>query len=237
MKSNESLELEELRQQMAILKQKLQQQEILNERMTIKAKEALQKDVDMITRGAKFACFMAIVLAISLYFLEVKRLGFSIPFWIFSSLYMPLRLLYHHWDRNKLCQKDLFEDNLVEAQKNLLIANNHFTKWFKYDLILNIIFPIWLIWEIYLKFNTTGPQFNYVALIVIALPLGFLLFLWSYYSRKRLFREALDKIAELVDEDEAVDNLQPNNLQPNNQPPHNLPPHNLPPHKTVACES
>ena len=49
--TNDNFELEEMRQQMAILKQKLHQQEILNDRMTSKAKEALEKKVGQLTRG------------------------------------------------------------------------------------------------------------------------------------------------------------------------------------------
>ena len=41
--TNDNFELEEMRQQMAILKQKLHQQEILNDRMTSKAKEAWRR--------------------------------------------------------------------------------------------------------------------------------------------------------------------------------------------------
>ena len=84
---NENFELEEMRQQMAILKQKLHQQEILNDRMTSKAKEALEKKVGQLTRGFRSNWVTALLSVPMFYFFFVYRLGFSIPFWIFSSLY------------------------------------------------------------------------------------------------------------------------------------------------------
>ena len=119
---------------------------------------------------------------------------------------MPLRLLYFHRDRSKLSQKNLFDGNLVEVQKNLILAKNHFTQGFRYDLILNIVFPIWLVWEIYQKWCIVGPQASEFGMIVIGLPLGIALFLWGYFHRKRLYQDALDQIADLTAGDEASDN-------------------------------
>lgn len=204
--TNDNFELEEMRQQMAILKQKLHQQEILNDRMTSKAKEALEKKVELLTYGYRSKWVIAIVLAPIFYFAFVYRLGFSIPFWIFSSLYMPLRLLYFHRDSNKLRQKNQFDGNLVEVQKNLIMAKNHFTQGFWYDLILNIAWPAWFIWELYQKWCTVGPQASEFGLLFIALPLGIALFFWSYYHRKRQYQEALDQIADLTAGDEVSDN-------------------------------
>ena len=203
--TNDNFELEEMRQQMAILKQKLHQQEILNDRMTSKAKEALEKKVGQLTRGFRSNWVIALLSVPVYYFFFVYRLGFSIPFWIFSSLYMPLRLLYFHRDRSKLSQKNLFDGNLVEVQKNLILAKNHFTQGFRYDLILNIIFPIWLVWEIYQKWCIVGPQASEFGMIVIGLPLGIALFLWGYFHRKRQYQEALDQIADLTAGDEVSD--------------------------------
>ncbi|MBR4645180.1 MAG: hypothetical protein IKO73_08520 [Bacteroidaceae bacterium] len=204
--TNDNFELEEMRQQMAILKEKLHQQEILNDRMTSKAKEALEKKVEQLTRGYKSNWVMALLSVPIFYFFFVHHLGFSIPFGIFSCLYMPLRLLYFHRDRNKLLQKNLFDGNLVEVQKNLILAKNHFTQGFRYDLILNIVFPIWLVWEIYQKWCIFGPQPSHFGMIVIGLPLGIALFLWGYYRRKRQYQEALDQIADLTPGSEMSDN-------------------------------
>ena len=204
--TNDNFELEEMRQQMAILKQKLEQQEIINERMTSKAREALEKKVEQLTYGYRNKWVIAIVLAPMFYFAFVHRLGLSIPFWIFSSLYMPLRLLYFHRDSNKLCQKNLFDGNLVEVQKNLIMAKNHFTQGFWYDLILNIAWPAWFIWELYQKWYTVGPQSSEFGLLFIVLPFGIALFFWSYYHRKRQYQEALDQIADLTAGNEAGDN-------------------------------
>ena len=53
MNNNESFELEEMRQQMALLKKKLEQQEIINERMASKAKASLEKKVEKLNQGFK----------------------------------------------------------------------------------------------------------------------------------------------------------------------------------------
>jgi len=206
--TNDNFELEEMRQQMTILKQKLHQQEILNDRMTSKAKMALEKSWGNLTRGFKGDWIMALVLVPIVYLLFVHHLGFSIPFGIFTCLCMPLlRLIYIHRDRYELRHKRLFEGDLVEAQKNLILAKSHFIQRFRYDLLLHITFNVWLVWEIYLQWSTAGPRPIYFVLIVIALPLGIALFLWGYYHRKRQYQEALDQIADLTAENE-VSNIE-----------------------------
>lgn len=195
MNNNESFELEEMRQQMTLLKKKLEQQEIINERMASKAKASLEKKVEKLNQGFKGSWILAILMIPLGYYEIVGKLGFSVAFFIFSCLYIPLRLLYIHRDRSKLRDKSLFEGSLVEAQKTVALAKNHFCHGFKYDLILNVVYLVWFVWEVYQNSIMKAPR---AGLFIVAILLGFCLFLWGFFFRRRQFKDVLNQIDELT---------------------------------------
>lgn len=194
MNNNESFELEEMRQQMALLKKKLEKQEIINERMASKAKASLEKKVGLLNQGFKGGWILAILMIPLGYYEVVGKLGFSLAFFIFSCLYIPLRMLYYHRDRSKLSDKRLFEGSLLEAQKTVALAKNHFCHGFKYDLVLNIVYMAWFVWELYHQSTVNVHRTG----LIIGILLGFGIFLWGFYSRGRQFKDILDQIEEIT---------------------------------------
>ena len=197
MNNNESFELEEMRQQMAVLKKKLEQQEIINERMASKTRKSVEKFMDRFNKECKFDWIMALLFIPLNYYFFVNRLGFSIPFWIISCLYSPIRLYFRKKEKSSFPEKGLHGDNLIEAQKNLIMAKKSHRQWFKYDLALNTAFPACLAWEIYQKYLWWGffPIYKWLIVGVIA---GFGLFLLDFFLRQRKYKEILEQIDDLT---------------------------------------
>ena len=131
------------------------------------------------------------------YHVFVNRLCFSIPFFILSCLYVPVRLYFGYREEGSFPNRGLHGENLIEAQKYLVMTKKHHTQWFKYDLALNTVFVVWLIWEIYQKSLWWGFFPIYKWLIVGAL-VGFGLFIWGHFKRQRKYQEMLDQIDELT---------------------------------------
>ena len=198
MNNNESFELEEMRQQMAVLKKKLEQQEIINERMASKTRESIEKNMRRYYMAYKWSWIMVLLMLPLCYWALVSRLGFSIPFFIFGYLFMvPISTYFSFRGDARFGDKNLLGGNLVEVQKILIMAKKLHGQWFKYGLILNIVFPIWLIWEVYQK-CLVGDFHRIHVMLVICVLCGFGMFLWGYFKRQRHYQEMLDQIDELT---------------------------------------
>ena len=97
MNNNESFELEEMRQQMALLKKKLEKQEIINERMASKAKASLEKKVGLLNQGFKGGWILARLMIPLGYYEVVGKLGFSLAFFIlFFTLSSKLFFIFFY---------------------------------------------------------------------------------------------------------------------------------------------
>ena len=169
MNNNESFELEEMRQQMALLKKKLEQQEIINERMASKTRESIEKNMRRYYMAYKWSWIMVLLMLPLCYWALVSRLGFSIPFFIFGYLLMvPISTYFSFRGDARFGDKNLLGGNLVEAQKILIMAKKLHGQWFKYGLL------------------------------VICALCGFGMFLWGYFKRQRHYQKILDQIDELT---------------------------------------
>ena len=80
-------ELEEMREQLDLLKKKLEKQEIISERLISKTKESLEKDMATVRRQyriGRISNFFAVPL---IYYIVVYQLGLSVPFGIATAIW------------------------------------------------------------------------------------------------------------------------------------------------------
>ena len=82
---NENFNLEEMRQQMTTLKNKLNQQEIVNDRLI---RRSMRNEVSNINRRYNIIMAIGILMVPYGYWCFVKLVGLSIFFWIATSIFM-----------------------------------------------------------------------------------------------------------------------------------------------------
>ena len=197
---NENFEMEEMRQQMAILKQKLHQQEILNDRMTSKAKTALGKDMSTMDKRDIRGGIILLLAAPLLYYSLVCQSGFSMALGIYTSLLCLIGSGFAFWYKIN-ANNQLLEEDLVEAQRRVSLAKKRYMLSLVVGYILGIAFIIWLFWEIYQK----APTQNVIIFAItfaIVMPFG----VKRVMMRYRSYRKMLDQIADLTEEKSVVDN-------------------------------
>ena len=76
-----------MREQLAVLKKKLEKQEIVNDRLLSKTKESLEKDMTTVRRQyriGRISNFFAVPL---IYYIVVYQLGLSVPFGIATAIW------------------------------------------------------------------------------------------------------------------------------------------------------
>ena len=194
-------ELEEMRQQMAVLKKKLEQQEIVNDRLISKTKESLEKDMATVRRKYKMGYVVSILMVPFFYYLVVNRFGFSVAFGIVTAIWALVTFIHYYWKKGHLF--NMHSDNLLEAQRKASTLKQSYTKWLKIDYICLACWLAWFVWEIYQKSTMEGAgnahtrlYFGFIVGLVIALPLH----IWKVIQTHRRYQRIIDQIEDLIAE-------------------------------------
>ena len=116
---NENFELENMRQQMNTLKKKLEQQEIVNDRVI---RHSMKKTAGNISRRYYFIMALCLLMIPYSYWAFVRLNGFSIPFWIFTCVV-----------RRRMASGKKFDANWLFLGIPLAIV---FLGWFMYESYL-----------------------------------------------------------------------------------------------------
>ena len=198
MNNNESFELEEMRQQMAVLKKKLEQQEIINERMASKAKASLEKDMNAMGRKNMKSYIGLLLVAPFFYYFLVCRGGYSSAFGLFGTLCILFSSAFAYWNKISV-HNHLLAENLMEAQRKVSLAKKRYTRWLKYEWFLGLISMAWIVWETYQKSLAENNHALLIIMIVtyiVILPFS----IRSVIRTGRDYQKILNQIEELTAE-------------------------------------
>ena len=194
-------ELEEMRQQMAVLKKKLEQQEIVNDRLISKTKESLEKDMATVLRKYKMGYVVGILAVPLLYHIVVYIFGLSVTFGIGSAILGLVSLCQYYWRKGHLY--NMHSDNLLEAQRKASTLKQSYSKWLKIDYLCLACWLAWFAWEVHRKSTmgdaggeTTRLCFGFIVGMLIALPLH----IWQVIQTHRRYQRILDQIEDLTAE-------------------------------------
>ena len=191
---NENFELENMRQQMALLKQKLEQQEIVNDALI---RQSVKKNASFINSTHRLL-FILDIICIPLSYLLFNYVTHQ-PIWIW--LYITCGMIYDAWHRRRICRlidgRHLYEQNLLEVRKKVLKIK-------KYERTFNIIsYPAIALWlalflynECLLDLHTSVVRTIITFIATIGLGLGFGL----YFDRKmaRRYQEIIQQIEDVT---------------------------------------
>ena len=111
-------EFEEMRQQMNILKEKLQQQDIVNEKVM---RRTMKRNVSGINRRYTFVSILCILMIPYSYWAFVSLTGMSIYFWAATSVFMLLCFGYTVYNGRHLNSR-LFSKDLLKARTEVANA-------------------------------------------------------------------------------------------------------------------
>ena len=112
-------EMNEMRQQMNILKKKLEQQEIVNEKLI---RQSMRKNMRSINRRNFILTAIAILMVPYSYWVFYKMVGFSMAFWIGTSIFMLICAGANIWNYRNLNSSSLMSGDLLEARKRHTMA-------------------------------------------------------------------------------------------------------------------
>ena len=142
---NSTYELEEMKQQMALLKKKLEQQKIVNESVL---RSAMKKKLYGLNKRVRVIFIVGIFVAIWApgYF---TILGFSPLFCAATGvmlLFSAFKTFQYH---KKLWRLNFSQSNLIELSEQLTLLRKRYKEWYKIAWCMLIPWFIWIIYEAY----------------------------------------------------------------------------------------
>lgn len=145
-----SAEMEDMRSQIGILKEKLEKQTIINENHI---RRSMKSKISSIRRTVLMTIIVG-ALAIPYCSLYFHYIGCSLIFVIATALILTVCMLLTVYQNIRLNRIDLSSNNIVDAAEMLGKFRRHYNEWHK--VAIAIIIP-WFLWCIY-EFYTVFPE-------------------------------------------------------------------------------
>ena len=126
--NNNTYELEEMKQQMLLLKKKLEQQKIVNDKML---RSAMKKKLYGLNKKARIMFIIGIFVAIGApgYFTLV---GFTPLFCAATTLMLLFSAFKTFQYHKKLWRLNLSESNLIELAEELTLLRTRYERWYRF---------------------------------------------------------------------------------------------------------
>ena len=151
---NNDFDLENMRQQMTKLKNKLNQQEIVNDRLM---RRSMRNEVNTITRRYYIIMAVGLFMVPYGYWCFVKLCGLSLFFWIVSSIFMLVCAGATYYTLRKINDPNLMNRNLVEARRKVASAKKFEANWLFFGIPAVVL---WLSWFLYETYQINGGAYS-----------------------------------------------------------------------------
>lgn len=139
---NNCQELEEMRAQLSVLKNKLDKESIINERLLRDAMKHKANVINANAWGSVFASVLAIVLVLTVF----PKEGFS--WWLIGcTILMMLFCIFTTWKFHKNVNSKTMNGDLLTVAKVMKKLKEDYVNWLKYDILMAVFWLAWLITE------------------------------------------------------------------------------------------
>ena len=194
--NNERFELEEMRQQMTTLNNKLNKQEIVNDRLM---RRSMKKEVSSIARRNYILMSVALLVIPYGYWSFVKLTGLSIAFWIGTCIFMLICAGATFYNTHRIDDPGLMSHSLIEARKKVASAKKFDSNWLLFGIPMIILWLGWFFYELYLhnETNFTGAFWGGCIGAITGTVIG----LGLHFKTQRQYQEIIDQIEDLITEE------------------------------------
>ena len=190
-------ELENMRQQMATLKSKLEQQEIINDRLI---RDSLNTKLGKVKRQ-KWTKLILILFAM-LYVPAILYWMLNLPAWfcIVSLLYFTFAAFYDFYYMNGINNGDLSREQMLDTSRRVARMKKMNARWLWFSIPFSIV---WIATMAYLMFTTDslitranleGALYGGAIGLIIGLAIG----AYVYTRQQRQAQAIIDQIDEIT---------------------------------------
>lgn len=188
-------ELDEMRQQMAILKDKLEKQTIVDDRLI---RRAIKHSVSTINKRYLVISIIALAMIPYGYWAFVKLNGLSIPLWIASCVMMLMVVAFCFFNGRAMRDPHLVDGNLHDTMHRVAAAKKRDSNWLWIGIPMVLAWAAWVGWEMSQKMN--GDQLKYfMPFFIICLVAGVVIGLAVHFKTQRHYRDIIEQIEDAED--------------------------------------
>ncbi len=191
--NNNDFELENMRQQMETLKKKLDQQEIVNDRII---RHSMRNTANDIKR--RYYAIMALTLLMIpyTYMVFILNQGLSMVFWIATSILMLLCAGASYYNCLNVSNTNMMSLNLIELGQKMARAKRFDVNWLFFGIPAAIAWLGWFTWELYQQDSEAARYMIYGT--VCGAVLGVILGFKMHSKTQRQYQDIIDQIEDLT---------------------------------------
>ena len=185
-------ELDEMRQQMAILKNKLEKQTIVDERII---RRAIKHSASTINKRYLVISIIALAMIPYGYWAFVKLNGLSISLWIASCVMMLLVVGFCFFNGRAMRDPLLAEGNLHDTLHRVVAAKRRDNNWLWFGIPTVTAWTGWVGWEMAQKMGAEHFKF-FMPFFIICIVAGIIIGLTVHFKTQRHFRDIIEQIED-----------------------------------------
>lgn len=184
-------ELEEMRQQMAILKDKLENQTIVNDRFI---RRSIKRSVGTINKRYLVLAIVALAMIPYGYWAFVMLNGLSVALWLTMCVLMLTVMGFIYYNGRDLRDNDLMSGNLLDVKRKVILAKKRDANWLWFGIPAGML---WFCWFMYEESQKVGFSQSILLFFIFCMIAGLLVGLMVHFKTQRHYRDAIDQIVEL----------------------------------------
>ena len=195
--TNENFDFENMRQQMTTLKNKLDQQEIVNDQLI---RRSMKDTAGNINRRYTIVMILGLFMIPYTYWVFIKLSGFTVAFWLFTCVFMLICVGATYYNSRNISDSNLMTNNLLDVRRSMARAKKFDANWLFFGVPGIIIFMGWFMYETYQLHDgdlANGLFWGGCIGGILGAIGGFSL----HFKTQRQYQEIIDQIEDLTAED------------------------------------
>lgn len=186
-------QFEDMRQQLNMLKKKLGDQEIVNDRMI---RRSMKKEVNNITRRYYIIMAICILMIPYTYMVFTRSLGLSLSFWIGTTALMLICAGATYYNCQNVANANMMSKNLIEVGQKMARAKKFDANWLFFGIPAVIAWLSWLVWELY-QLDAEAVRYSLYGVICGA-AIGSIIGIKIHIRTLQQYQNIIDQIADLT---------------------------------------
>jgi hypothetical protein len=186
-------QFEDMRRQMNTLKNKLEQQEIVNDRII---RRSMKQEASQISRRYNIIMVLCILMIPYTYVVFKMNLGLSLTFWIGTSIFMLICAGATYYNSLNIANANMMSKNLVEVGQKMARAKKFDANWLFFGIPAVIVWLAWLVWELYQQ-DADVARYSLYG-VVCGAVLGSVIGIKIHTKTLQQYQNIIDQIEDLT---------------------------------------
>lgn len=186
----DSIELREMKEQISILKGKLEREAIVNDALIRKVLSEKADKLKIMGWGKTVVAFLSIPLMVWC----CSFLGMSLNFTVVTTVLLTVAFLYMYSSHREINGTNMMCDDLIEVSGRVARLKQRYTTWIKFSVPF---LAVWFSWFLYELYNASLPLQNLRAAVIgiaVGGVIGGTAGVIRYCKMQRISKELLQEI-------------------------------------------